>query len=200
MDANVIGSIVTTFIHSCYPGGSVKFSDDGGMVAHLPGDDEYHVVLFVPDMPDVFKEAIDIFNNKGVVRIKVVTEVNFKDCSPNEAFGRINSVVHSLSKEYDIPLLVNPTNPLLLTVLIPSDIEDVEVLEDIKDRLIHIDGLLRACLIVNGEAHLIQGEVVNDTPKISLEPDRRKITDEDITDLRIILSGDVDVNDIINSL
>lgn len=198
MDPNIIGSLVTTLINTCYPGGSSAFTSDGGVVSYVPGYDE-RVLLYHPNIPQQLTDAIGGFNYKSSIKIDVIDKLNFEGIPLNEVIDMIDKVMQSIIGSVAKQIVINPYDPLVLAVLVAGVMSD-DAIEIISDKLMTLPGLLRAYLVVNGVVSPVKVETPKTIIKVHQEPERGNITDDSILDLKIELGQDIDVLEFINRL
>jgi hypothetical protein len=198
MDPNIVGSLVTTLINTCYPGGSSAFTKDGGSVSYAPGYEE-NVLLYHPNIPQQLADAIEIFNNRNSVKINVVDKLNFEGASISEVITMIDELMQTIIGSIAKQIIVNPYDPLVLPVAVSGEVSE-DAVEIISEKLKTLPGLLRAYLVVNGTVYPVNVETSETIVKVHQEPDRVKITDDSIADLKIELSQEMDVLDFINRL
>jgi hypothetical protein len=192
-----------------FPGGAAAFTETGGLVCEVPFE-ENGILLYHPNIPKEFEEKITDYNERyhmpGAVKIYIVHDYNFKGMESSEIAEKITEVVDIIGARFKVSMiLVSLANPLVLNVLVPSSVLTNEEIKDICDTFrSHIPNLIRGILTLSDgrkfpfsdeETYLVRNEEVKST-----EPDRGVITDDAITDLKIALSGDLDVNDIIERL
>lgn len=198
MDPNIVGSLVTTLINTCYPGGSSAFTRDGGVVSYVPGYDE-RVLLYHPNIPQQLTDAIEIFNYKNNLKVDIINKLNFEGITISEIIDMLNKLMQSIVGSVIKQIVVNPYDPIVLSLVVPGDVSE-DAIEIIRDKLATLPGLLRAYVVVNGTVYPVNVETPETIVKVHQEPDRVKITDDSILNLKIELSQDMDVLDFINRL
>jgi len=219
MDSNQIGFIVLTFIQTQFPGGTLEFSKQGGLTCIVPFK-ENNVLIYHPEPPKEFLDAVDEMNRESIIKINVVEDKNFEDIHPAKASMLLADIAKDLIDKYNLPtMLFNTNNPLILAILIPeSAILSKEVICDIASTLTErFPSIVRGIIRTGGEAYPFSSDGVfevsdgeeNIIPKkstssvqssSSADKPERAITDDALTDLKIFLETSEDVLDFINKL
>lgn len=200
MDPNILGKIISLYVSVKYPGGTVAFTKDGGLISLCHSDNEAGALLYHPNLPQDFGDAIRMFNQSSTVKITVVKRCNFMDCNNlYEVTARITPVVQAIAEEYCIKMIVNPYDPLILSIMIPDKVDN-EIIPDIITRIDAIPGLLRCYVVINGKTYVKYCNEDSSTPTVKIEPERCTITEDRITNLKITLAQDLDVMDFIKQL
>jgi hypothetical protein len=200
MDPNILGKIVFLYVNATYPGGSAAFTNEGGLISLCHSGKESNALLYHPNLPKSFENAIKVFNDKSPVKITIIHNYNFMDCDDiKDVSARISPVIESIIDDYNITMVANTHDPLILSILIPNKINE-EIIPDIINRINDIPGLLRCYMIINGKTYLKLCDSDNDTPRVKIESDRCNITEDRITDLKITLAEDMDVLDFISKM
>lgn len=209
MDREQRGSMILTFLEVNFHGGVASFTETGGLLSEVPFE-KNSVLLYHPNLPKELEEKIK-FNNDhshipGVVKIIVVHDYNFKGMEPSDISEKISEVVGILESKYKVPVtLVNLSNSLVLNIFLPMTTLNNEEINDFCETFTnHIPSLVRGILILSDESKYPfsnEGAYRVESRELkSMEPEREVITNDAITDIKIALSGDVDVNDIIERL
>lgn len=211
MDKEQRGSMILTFLEVNFPGGIAAFTETGGLISEIPFE-ENGVLLYHPQMPQSLIEKIEGNNDRshmpGAVKIFVVHDYNFKGMEPSEIGEKLQEVMEILGSRYKIPMmLVNLSNSLVFNIILPMTVLNHEEINDFCETFTdHIPSLVRGILILNdGSKYPFSNEGTYrvDTQQRelkSMESERGVITQDAITDLKIALSDDLDVNDIIERL
>ena len=205
MDPNIIGNLITLFIDAHFPGGTAEFTEQGGIASYSPGHVKDAVVIWHPDLPDSFLDDIEHHNQISSIQIVISNGYNFMNMSRSQIIDMLSGVVEGICKKYNVKNMVfNPMNPLVFFATIPDMTLDQTVIDMIvKDLSDNIPEVIRGVLYVNNRHHIFgsQEQYVRKTKKrVQLEEARGNITEDTLTDLKILLSNDCDVNDFINNL
>jgi hypothetical protein len=200
MDNNKIGFMALVFIRTYFEGGTESFSDEGGLVSFVPFDSD-SILIYHPDMPEYFVQAIENHNSKSDAKFIIVPDLNFAGIDPMDSIKQLNDVGESVRAKFDIPMIVyNPLNPLVLMILIPEATlsrEDIHAIAEIFS--LNVPGVIRGCLTVGQDNYpFSSSEIFEVEKKITLEPDRAVITQDVITDIKITLSEVNSVEDFLN--
>lgn len=214
MDKEQRGSMILTFLEVNFPGGVAAFTESNGMVSHVPFKEDT-VLIYHPNLPQSLIEKIADNNDRnhmpGSITILVVHDYNFKGMSPIEVKEKIIEAIAIIGPQYKIEkILADVSNPLVFHVLIFSDLNEY-VINDICQTLTeHIPGIVRGLLsTASGKMFPFNQEATYriEDDLIAIKPPNQKVTQPDqvidndaINDLKIALSGNLDVNDIINML
>jgi len=197
------GHTIITFLGAKYPGGAQGFTDDGGIICATPEKELF--LMYHPNPPDNFLKDIKEFNKNGVT-IKMVKSINFEQDTVDDITNQMGEITKKIGEELNLNRVFVAVSPLILIVTIPEVVE-ASVAELVAEIFLeNLNGLERGYVIT--PEHLIPFErdeqyiPTNDnsiTTKEIVEPAKR-ITDDDILNLKISLNQDMDVNDFINSL
>lgn len=213
MDKNILGYIVLSFIDSTYPGGAEKFTEEGGLICVVPFL-KNDVLIYSPQMPLEFERAINQMNERSNITITVTDILNFEGRTPVEIIPCILNAVKEIAIKYKIEeVLVNPTNPLMLSITIPlkKDLDKYIVEDIIKIFNTEVPNLFRSLLTIGGIHYpfsrdglieeLSESELKTTTslPEI-IDTTELSIPDEEIDQLKEILNQDMDVLDFLEEL
>jgi hypothetical protein len=206
MDQYNLGYVLINLIQAEYPGGMMQFTHDGGMIGVVPVEDT--CLIYLPELPEKFKERIDLVNETGNLNIQIVTDLNFEDMEGAEINAALNEALVAVREQFSLNcLLINPGR-LILMITIPNVSYPMTDLETIAGIILSkVPNIKRGLIICDKEILPFASmhtttPTVKDIPVIAVEKANRieAITPDVITDLRILLNQDMDVNDIIKNL
>ena len=201
MDENIIAHSIFILIENNFQGGLASFKKEGGFISSVPNEVITTFVIYHPDIPETFVSAVRDVNNKGEIQIMLTDTLNFNGQSMTIVLERLDDSIHSIMEKFNLmAVLANPFNPLTMIIRIPEKEFKNDEIDEIIDIInSNIEGIHLGCIIAADKVYRFSSNKVI-TPTIQKEPERVSITDDAITDLKILLSGDKDVMDIINNM
>lgn len=181
MDKNQFGASVLLFIETNFPGGTVEFNQQGGIVSLSPFNDD--ILIYLPDMPEMFRDKIKTFNTDNNFKIIIRDTLNFTGVDP---IDQVNNVCIKIKDKYQTSIILfNMMNPLIFIVSIPFTVLSDEAVDDILKILSEIKDVVSGCLDVGGVTYAFSSEVIDDKA---------------IRDIRATLANDLDVLEFIKML
>jgi hypothetical protein len=200
MDNNQLSSMALIFIKTYFEGGTKSFSEEGGILSSVPFDSDA-ILIYLPDMPEYFVQAIENHNSLSDVKFIIVNDLNFAGIDPMDSIKQLYEVGESIRVKFSLPMVVyNPLNPLVLMILIPEATlsrEDIHAIAEIFS--LNVPGIIRGCLTVGQDNYpFSSSEIFEVEKKVILEPDRAVITQDTITNIKITLAGVNSVEDFLN--
>ena len=182
MDKNQFGSSVLLFIETHFPGGTVEFTQQGGLISLSPFNDD--ILIYHPDMPEMFKDKIKTFNTDNNFKIIIRDTLNFTGVDP---IDQINDVCIKIKDKYQTSvILFSMIDPLMFIVSIPHTVLSDEAVDDILKILSEIKDVVSGCLAVRGVTYAFSSD--------------RVIDDKAIKDIKATLANDLDVLEFIKML
>jgi hypothetical protein len=214
MDKNILGHLMLAFIDSSYPGGAEKFTEDGGIICVVPFLQDAVLFYLPQESPPEFQDAINQMNERSSISIDIIDTVNFEGRTPNEIIPCLLNAIKEIAVKYQIEnILINPTNPIMLSITIPlkKDLEKY-IIEDIINIFnAEVPGIYRGLITVGGTHYtfsceglieeLQESEIKTTTPEPDIiESSESSILDENIDQLKEILNQEMDVLDFLQQL
>ena len=210
MDNNQIGFVMLSFVQTHFPGGLREFKNKGGLMSVVPFKDD-NILLYLPEMPAEFREAIEVLNNESALTVHIVDDLNFKGLHPAKVQRILLELAKEVTEKYDLPsMLFSINNPLVFQIRIPGAVLSKEVVQEIAEMFSEkLPSIARGLIIVGDDIFPFSSNKVYEVTEESkedltsykpVEPERKPITDETLTDLKILLGTSKDVMDFINQL
>lgn len=208
MDNNQLGFVMLSFVQTHFPGGIREFENKGGLMSVVPFKDD-NILLYLPEMPAEFREAIEVLNKESALSVHIVDDLNFEGIHPAKVHLILMELAKEVTDKYDLPsMLFSINNPLVFQIRIPSAVLSKKVVQEIAEMFSEkLPSIARGIIIAGDEIFPFSSnkvyEVAEEEDHTSykpVEPERKPITDETLTDLKIILETSGDVLDFIKQL
>lgn len=204
MNPQHLGDAILNLIETKYPGGSEAFISNGGCVCPLPIS---HICLIYSSMelPKSFISEIEKINETSDIKFEVVHDINFEGLSLSTIYAGVLSATVQITEDLGIePILFNLSSPIVMFISVPDTVPETDMENIAEIFMNNLPNLKRGIIINNKCAYPFGPEdpLDNDTQILANENSiRTEMIDKDyITDLKITLSQDCDVLDLIKKL
>lgn len=192
------GPTFLSALQSLYPGGLMQFKQEGGLIAFPPtGDSD---VIIVHPEPEALRKIIESTQVKAL-NIRVVEEMNFSNSHHlkiNEEIlrmvNRMEQLFTLIGEDFRQLRVTLDVNPVYIAVSINSSKK--AIIEQAKRVLEELEDTVRSFIVTPSKCIKVKDtDVVLLSDLLKVETDRKAISYDDITNLKIGLSQIDNVED-----
>jgi hypothetical protein len=189
---------IAAIIQQGYEGGIQKFRADGGMIDCLPTE-KADIIIYHPSLPEDLRKAFIELGEKIQTPVIISNRLNFVGLEPEEIQAGMERLVQEdlLGKSVRCAFMVDVVS---FNLYVDGDLSQQDIDGIVEAIKVKVPGVVRGVVATTKTSTMFEVEpkkviLLNDRPQRD-----RPIGDDDLTNLKISLHGDVDVMDLIKNL
>ena len=186
------------YLSQRYPGGTRKFTSDGGIAVIGPGD-PLDLVVYLPQWDEPTKNIFKEFVSRFTFNLRLVDTKNFEGMDEDSIKQDMESRIQRILDQAPCPAAIS-INPVFFALVTHPE-ESIENAEALLDLFMEeLTNVVRFYMIRGKD--VVYRERAKKVTIISSDHSghNRVISSDDITNLRIALENATSIDDLINSL